>query len=122
MAAEYYFSQIERLLGVQDTQSSEKKGRKIQCEINKKNSSCKDTLANLNLLNGQINTQNFFQLPSQKNTMKRKKRVGMSANNNLLTLKGESAQNIYVLYSVKDTSKITSTNITAAMMPCGSLQ
>lgn len=54
--------------------------------------------------------------------MKRKKRVGMSANNNLLTLKGESAQNIYVLYSVKDTSKITSTNITAAMMPCGSLQ
>lgn len=46
----------------------------------------------------------------------------MSANNNLLTLKGGSAQNIYVLYSVKEMSKITSTNTTAAMMPCGFLQ
>lgn len=46
----------------------------------------------------------------------------MSANNNLLTLKGGSAQNIYVLYSVSDMSKITSTNSTAAVMPRGSLQ
>ena len=54
--------------------------------------------------------------------MKKKKKVGMSANNNLLTLKGGSAQNIYVLYSVSDTSKLISTNSTAAMLPCGSLQ
>lgn len=64
----------------------------------------------------------FFSTTITEKYNEEKKRVGMSANNNLLTLKGGSAQNIYVLYSVKEMSKITSTNTTAAMMPCGFLQ